>query len=233
MRKFLIGATTALATLALAGGHVSAQDGAYTLPGAVTVSGSTTCTDVSAGPPKLTYDVTYLENISGLTITLSFTAGGAAFGNPVVVPTFQGTITFPTNGNGSNGGYVNEGWVIAAGQWLNGPSADVKIVVTLTDAEGATLGAEGVIAYDFEGCAAGLPPVTTVPGGGTPPIPPAPPTGPPAPPVPPQQTPPLPRAGMSTFESGMRLGALLLIGGLGFVIVAKRRRFAAITSASA
>ncbi len=37
---------------------------------------------------------------------------------------------------------------------------------------------------------------------------------------------------MSTFESSLRIGALLMVGGLGFVIVARRRRFAATTTAS-
>ncbi|CAN5350620.1 hypothetical protein BH23ACT3_BH23ACT3_24390 [soil metagenome] len=231
MKKFLIGATTALTALALVGGSASAQEGgAYTPPGALTVAGSSTCTAVSDGPPRLDYNVTYNESFDNATLTLSFERpGGASFGKSVVVQNPAGVITFPTNGNGSNGGYVADGWSIQAGQWLDGVDKLV-VVATLVGTDGS-ITAKAPITYDFEGCLASAPPVTTVPGA-TPPIP-RPPTALPIAPIPPQQRPPLPSTGLSTFESGMRIGALLLIGGLGFVIVAKRRRFAAVTSASA
>lgn len=47
--------------------------------------------------------------------------------------------------------------------------------------------------------------------------------------LPPPTTPqrPLPSAGLSTLEGSLRVGALLMIGGLGVVIVARRRRITA------
>lgn len=233
MKKLLIGAGTALTALALAGGGVSAQT-SYVLEGELSVAGASTCTTVT-DPPQLDYTVTYEEALSeNFSITLSFTADGAAFGTPVdVQQNFSGVIPFPTNGNGSPGGYVNEGWTIQAGLWFDGPDADVHIVATVVDADG-TVTAKAPITYDFEGCLDAAPPpqppTPTPPP--APPVPPGPPSVTPTPPVPPQAAPPLPSAGLSTFETGMRIGALLLIGGLGFVIVAKRRRFAAVTSAS-
>ena len=232
MKKLLIGAGTALTALALAGGGVSAQT-SYVLEGELTVAGASTCTTVTQ-PPQLDYTVTYDKELVDPTLTLSFeTSTGVPFGQPVVVDQFSGVITFPTNGNGSPGGYVNEGWTIQAGLWFDGPDADVHIVATLVDTAGSAT-AKAAIMYDFEGCLDAAPPpqppTPTPPP--APPVPPGPPSVTPVPPVPPQAAPPLPSAGLSTFETGMRIGALLLIGGLGFVIVAKRRRFAAVTSAS-
>ena len=238
MKRLLIGATSALTALALSGGGASAQvDGAYTSPRTLEVEGSSTCTAVSDGPPILDYEVISNTSFVGSTITLSFETapGGVPFGQPVVVQDPIGVITFPTNGNGSRGGYVNEGWTIQAGLWFDGPDADVHIVATVVDADG-TVTAKAPITYDFEGCLDAAPPpqppTPTPPPAPAPPVPPGPPSVTPTPPVPPQAAPPLPSAGLSTFETGMRIGALLLIGGLGFVIVAKRRRFAAVTSAS-
>ena len=71
------------------------------------------------------------------------------------------------------------------------------------------------------------PPTTTEPEevDVQPPPPTVPETVPPAP-QPPATTPaPLPSAGLSTLETSLRVGALLLIGGLGVVIVARRRRY--------
>lgn len=66
------------------------------------------------------------------------------------------------------------------------------------------------------------PPVTTVPEEVDVQPPPA--TVPSAPQPPPTQA-PLPSTGLSTLETSLRVGALLLIGGLGVVIVARRRRY--------
>lgn len=51
-------------------------------------------------------------------------------------------------------------------------------------------------------------------------------------PPPGTQSPPsrsLPSAGLSTLESSLRIGAILLMGGLGIVILARRRRYSALS----
>lgn len=245
MKRLLVGATAALTAVALSGGLTSAQDGAYTFPPGSGVTGSTTCVDVP-GPPQLTYNITFSgAKTEFLTYRLSFTKAGAPYGVPVVVPTTSGAVTFPPGAN-----YTAEGWTLQTdtdpdqlvpGSEIFASETGVRVIAEVIDnGDGGAIytSAPSLVIFDDVDCLPGVlppettttttispqPPVTTVPE--------APPTTQPEqvlPPPPPATQPPaqrpLPSAGLSTLESSLRIGALLLIGGLGIVIVARRRRY--------
>jgi hypothetical protein len=226
MRKFVIGATTALATMALAGGVASAQVGQYTFGGDDSAAATSLCSTAAADAlPVLNYAVTFNQVLKGeATLTLNF-ENGTIGPFPFTSPT--GQVTFPTTA-----GHLADGWTIVDDEWVPGPSLTMTVVITDLGDGNATYTSEPVpVVYDETDC-----PVDQAPPNGPPNGPNGPPNGPnqPGVPLPPpnlgQQPPPgpptatLPRSGMSTFETGMRTGALLLVAGLAFVIVARRRR---------
>lgn len=296
------------------------------------------------------FDITPQVALKGTpAYTLSFERGGQPFGDPIAGTGLSGSVAFPTDGDGSVAGYVDDGWDEEAGLLLPtndivGPSG-VSVTVELVDQGDGdatyTSGAVEIVYSDEDECVAGLPPqslsveaLSTVciadapwveydietqgfswPGSGTltfthatvtdfeEVVPITEPSGevvypgaevdaqgnaidwpgwtqnedgfwvedesdaflreglivtvevnptasdfvtypdasevcagPPAiqqqPPPGPAPEAPLPATGMSGFETSLRIGALLMIGGLGFVIVARRRRFAATTASA-
>ncbi|MEX2625958.1 MAG: LPXTG cell wall anchor domain-containing protein [Ilumatobacteraceae bacterium] len=233
MKKMLIGATTALTALAMTGGVASAQDdgdGAYTFPPNNGVEGETICVDVEGGTPTLEFEIESSgAKTSDLSYALRFVRDGSSFASPVSVSGPSGTIDFPTEN-----GYLNDGWTDEDGLLFPGPTIvgddGVSVIAEVTDeGDGDALytSAAAAVTLDDTTCVASQPPPTS------PTIPP-PATVPPAQQPPPGPSPqaPLPATGISTFESSMRAGALLMIAGLGFVIVARRRRFASTTASN-
>ena len=220
MKRLLLGAMATLAALALTGGAASA--GAYTFPDESEVSGGTFC---AAAVPRLVFEIDFTgAKTTDLSYSLRFVRDGSPFASPVPVPGPSGEIPFPVETT-----LEGDGWVPLAGTDLFDPGTDVlgiRLIGQVTDAGdgGAVYTSEprAITLLNPQDCVAAQPPPPQPP----PPQPPTPQPPPPQPPTP-TPTPPLPSTGISTFETSLRIGALLMIGGLGFVIVARRRRFAA------
>lgn len=180
-----------------------------------------------ADAPFISYEITLINLEWPGSATLTFTdingnpvsAAGSTTPAPdvVVVTEPKGTVVFPGGSYDGTVGTDWPGWRLAQdGSWEPDPNDEilrqgVNILVEVNPS------ASVLVTY---------PPATEV-CANPPEVGVQPPPGPPATSPPPSR--PLPSAGLSTLETSLRMGALLLIGGLGIVIVSRRRRY---TSAS-